>query len=447
MLRRPHAAGTTMAELADPLRLPCGALLPNRIAKVAMTEGLAGVDGQPNTRHETLYRRWAAGGAGLLLTGNVMIDGRWLERPGNVVVEDGRGRAALAGWAHAGTLAGNQLWIQLSHPGRQTSRMSSSQPVAPSAVGLDILGLFARPRALTGGEIADVIRRFATSAAIARETGFTGVQVHGAHGYLLAQFLSPAVNRRKDEWGGPLENRARLLLEVVRAVRAAVGDDFPVAVKLNSADFQKGGFDLPDCVQVARWLEAERIDLLEISGGTYEQPRLVGHGGRETERAEPLLASTRRREAYFLDYAREVRSAVRLPLMVTGGFRSRAFMAEALAASELDVIGLGRPTCLEPELPGRLAAGTSEGARPAPVLRFGRSRLMGPASPWLVMKFLNIQGEMAWYYRQLIALAEGRTPDLGLGIGRALAAHARDEWRLSRARRRRCREARTRYPI
>jgi 2,4-dienoyl-CoA reductase-like NADH-dependent reductase (Old Yellow Enzyme family) len=423
-----------MIELGTPLRLPCGASLPNRVAKAAMTEGLAAADDQPNARHVRLYRRWAAGGAGLLLTGNVMIDGRWLERPGNVVVEDGRGRAALADWARAGTAAGNHLWMQLSHPGRQTSRMSSSRPVAPSAVGLRILGLFARPRALTPGEIEDIIRRFAATAAIARETGFTGVQVHGAHGYLLAQFLSPRANRRDDEWGGPLENRARLLIEVVRAVRRAVGPDFPVSVKLNSADFQKGGFDLPDCVQVARWLAEEQVDLLEISGGTYEQPRLVGHHGREAERAEPQRASTRRREAYFLDYAREVRAAYPLPLMVTGGFRSRAAMAAALAAGELDVVGLGRPTCLEPDLPGRLAAGSSAGAAPAPELRFGRSRIMGPASPLLLMKFLNIQGEMAWYYRQILRLADGLPPDPALGIGPALAAHARDEWRLSRGR-------------
>ncbi|HUG99419.1 MAG TPA: NADH:flavin oxidoreductase/NADH oxidase family protein [Gammaproteobacteria bacterium] len=425
-----------MPELADPLRLPCGATLPNRIAKAAMTEGLAGPDDRANGRHVRLYRRWAAGGAGLLLTGNVMIDGRWLERPGNVVVEDRSGRAALAAWAAAGTAAGNHLWMQISHPGRQTSRMSSSRPVAPSGQGLHLLGLFAEPRALVAGEIGDIIRRFVTTAAIARETGFTGVQVHGAHGYLLAQFLSPVTNRRADEWGGPLENRARLLLEVVRAVRAAVGPDFPVAVKLNSADFQKGGFDLPDCVRVAGWLAEEHIDLLEISGGTYEQPQLLGHAGRAADAAEPQRASTRHREAYFLEYAREVRAATRVPLMVTGGFRSRAAMAEALAADELEVVGLARPLCVEPDLAGRLALGSVAGAHPLPTLRFGRSRWLGPASPLLLMKFLNIQGETAWYYRQILRLADGLPPDSALPIGRALAAHARDEWRLSRARRR-----------
>lgn len=425
-----------MPELADPLRLPCGALLPNRLAKAAMTEGLAGADDQPNPRHSRLYRRWAAGGAGLLLTGNVMVDGRWLERPGNVVVEDRRGRAALADWAEAGTAAGNHLWMQISHPGRQTTRMSSSRPVSASDQGLDLLGLFARPRALQADEIREVIQRFATTAAIARETGFTGVQVHGAHGYLIAQFLSGLTNKREDEWGGSMANRARLLLEIVRAVRKAVGDDFPVSVKLNSADFQKGGFDLVDCVKVAGWLGEEYIDLLEISGGTYEQPRLVGHRGRAETVAEPQRASTREREAYFLDYAREVRAAYSLPLMVTGGFRSRAFMNAALAAGELDVIGLGRPLCTEPDLPGRLAAGTAEEATPPPLLRFGKSRLAGPASPLLLMKFLNVQGEMAWYYRQILRLADGLAPDLRLGIGRALAAHGRDEWRLARGRRR-----------
>jgi 2,4-dienoyl-CoA reductase-like NADH-dependent reductase (Old Yellow Enzyme family) len=429
-------AHLNMSQLADPLRLPCGALLPNRIAKAAMTEGLAAADGAANARHVRLYRRWAAGGAGLLLTGNVMVDRRWLERPGNVIVEDRRGQAALADWASAGTAAGNHLWMQISHPGRQTSRMSSSQPVAPSAEGLKLLGLFAAPRALHEREITEVIRRFATTAAIARETGFTGVQLHGAHGYLISQFLSLVTNRREDEWGGPLEQRARLLLEIVRAVRAAVGRDFPVAVKLNSADFQQGGFDLPDCVRVAGWLEEEGIDLLEISGGTYEQPRLFGHAGRAASAAEPQRDSTRRREAYFLEYAREIRAAVKTPLMVTGGFRSHTAMAAALAAEELDLVGLARPVCTEPELPGRLAAGTATGATSAPALRFGASRWAGPASPLVLMKFLNIQGELAWYYRQILRLADGLSPDPGLSIARALAAHARDEWRLARERRR-----------
>ena len=421
-------------ELADRLRLPCGAVLPNRLAKAAMTEGLADEDDLATPRLARLYRRWSAGGAGLLFTGNVMVDRRWLERPGNVVLEDDRGRPALEAWARAGTAAGNHLWMQISHPGRQSSRMSTGEPVAPSAVGLRLLGLFARPRALAAGEIRDVVRRFAFTAASAKAAGFTGVQVHAAHGYLLSQFLSPATNRRDDEWGGPLENRARLLLEVVRATREAVGPAFPVSVKLNSADFQRGGFDEGDSMRVARWLEEAGIDLLEISGGTYEQPRLLGHGGRAGTADAPARESTRRREAYFLDYARRIRESVSLPLMVTGGFRSRAAMAAALAEGALDVVGLGRPLCIDPGLPGRLAAGTAEAATPPPPLRLGRSRWLGPASPVLLLKFLNVQGEVAWYYRQIVRLAEGLEPDRSLGVGAALWRHARSEWRTARSR-------------
>ena len=425
----------TPPELADQLRLPCGAVLPNRLAKAAMTEGLADEADRATPRLATLYRRWSAGGCGLLITGNVMVDRRWLERPGNVVLQDDEGADALAEWARSGTVAGNHLWMQISHPGRQSSRMSTRQPVAPSEVGLDILGMFARPRALTAREIGDVLRRFAFTAAAAKAAGFTGVQVHAAHGYLLSQFLSPVTNRRTDEWGGVLENRARLLLEVVRATREAVGPGFPVGVKLNSADFQKGGFSAEDSIQVARWLEEAGVDLLEISGGTYEQPRLLGHSGAADTAEEPARESTRAREAYFLDYARRIRETVTMPLMVTGGFRSREAMAAALAEGALDVVGLARPLCVEPALPGRLAAGTAEGAIRLRPLRLGSARWAGPASPLFVVKALNVQGEVAWYYRQIVRLADGLEPDLSLGIGRALVQHASGEWRTARARR------------
>ncbi|MEJ2514828.1 MAG: NADH:flavin oxidoreductase/NADH oxidase family protein [Gammaproteobacteria bacterium] len=421
-------------ELSDQLRLPCGAVLPNRLAKAAMTEGLADSDDRATARLSRLYRRWSAGGAGLLVTGNVMVDRRWLERPGNVVLEDDRGEDALAEWAREGTVAGNHLWMQISHPGRQSSRMSTRHPVAPSPVGLDLLGLFARPRALTEPEIHDVIRRFAATSRRAKQAGFTGVQIHAAHGYLLSQFLSPQTNRREDAWGGDLGNRARLLLEIVRATRAAVGDGFPVAVKLNSADFQRGGFSSEDSMQVARWLEDEGIDLLEISGGTYEQPRLLGHEGRSESAEVPLRQSTRRREAYFLEYARRIRDSVGTPLMVTGGFRTREAMSAALAEGALDVVGLARPLCIEPGLPGRLAAGTAEAAMSPPPLRIGGGRWTGPDSPLMLFKFLNVQGEVAWYYRQIIRLADGLEPDLDLGTGRALVRHFRSEWRTARAR-------------
>ncbi len=219
---------------------------------------------------------------------------------------------------------------------------------------LKLLGNYCKPVPLTEEEILDLVQRFAAAAVTARETGFTGVQVHGAHGYLISSFLSPVTNQRTDAWGGSLENRARFLLEVVRAVRRAVGPDFPVALKLNSDDFRKGGFSHAECLRVVQWLNDEALDLLEVSGGSYEQPRLIGAEGR-TEDAVPVRPSTRAREAYFLDYAAAIRRVARMPLMVTGGFRSRAAMEAALEA-DCDVIGLGRPLCCQPDFPRRLLA-------------------------------------------------------------------------------------------
>ncbi len=421
--------------LGKPLRLPCGVVLPNRVAKAAMTEGLADSEDRATDAHATLYRRWSQGGAGLLVTGNVMVDRRFLERPGNVVIDGNGGMEALRAWARAGTEAGNQLWMQISHPGRQSSRMSTRQPVSPSAVQLRLIGMFARPRAMTPEEIEDAIRRYARVAETARAAGFTGVQVHGAHGYLISQFLSPVTNRRTDDWGGNLRNRSRFLLEVVRAVRARVGADFPVGVKLNSADFQKGGFSLDECVQVAGWLGEQGIDLLEISGGTYEQPRLLDHRGDEATYVAPVRESTRRREAYFLDYASAIRASTEVPLMVTGGFRSRRAMEEAVSSGETEVIGLARPLCVEPEAPRRLIEGTLDTCdSPERRLRLGPSRLLGAASPLFLLKFLNVQGEVAWFYRQIIRLAKGQSPDLRLSLGRALMRHFQDEMSLSRQR-------------
>jgi 2,4-dienoyl-CoA reductase-like NADH-dependent reductase (Old Yellow Enzyme family) len=288
---------------------------------------------------------------------------------------------------------------------------------------------------MTEADIRDVIDRYARVAAVARETGFTGVQVHGAHGYLLSQFLSPVTNRRTDDWGGPLENRARLLLEVVAATRAAVGTDFPVAVKLNSADFQRGGFSLEECVEVAGWLADAGVDLLEISGGTYEQPRMFEHEGMADTAEQPRRESTRRREAYFLEYAAAIQARASPPLMVTGGFRSRRAMTEALAAGETDVIGMARPLCVDPALPRGLIAGRVERAPSwERGLRFGPGRLLGPASPVKLMKMFNVQGEVAWFYRQLLKLADGGEPDENLSLRRALFAHYATELAVARRR-------------
>jgi len=422
--------------LNQPLPLPCGAHLPNRLMKAAMTEGLADPFGRVTDPLVTLYRRWSSGGAGLLITGNVMIDARYLERPGNIVIDHNEDRSALRALAEAGTHADNHLWMQISHPGRQCSRIVNNRPVAPSPVQLKLLGNFARPRQLEVNEIEAAIAGYARVAGVARETGFSGVQIHAAHGYLISQFLSPLTNKRTDDWGGDPIRRARFLLETVQAVRETVGDDFPIAVKLNSADFQKGGFTLADSCQVAAWLQDGGIDFLEVSGGTYEQPRLLGYNGNPDRQQEPVRESTKRREAYFLEYAQAIRKSTSTPLAVTGGIRDSAFMNAALADDELDVIGLARPLCVDPDLPRKLLQGVATHARRDELdLRLGPG-VLGPASPVAAFRALNTQGGAAWYYRQIIRLAEGRKPDTELNFSRALLQHFRDEYRSGFARRR-----------
>lgn len=387
--------------LATPLALPCGATLRNRFAKSAMSEQLA-ERSAPTADLVRLYERWGEGGAGLLITGNVMIDRRALGEPGNVVVDDERDLAALARWALAAQRHGAAAWMQLNHPGRQSPRHLSPEPVAPSAVPMEgFAGAFAPPRALEEREIEAIVARFAEGARIAAKAGFQGVQVHAAHGYLASQFLSPRTNHRTDRWGGSLENRMRFLLEVVRAIRAAVGPGPGLGVKLNSADFQRGGFTQEESIEVVRALVAERIDLLEVSGGTYEK----------TAMWQSKPASTRAREAYFLDYAEQVRGVATVPLMLTGGFRTLEGMRGAVESGAVDVVGLARPLAVEPDLPARLLSGEATEAAKVDV-RVG-------------IKQLDALMEGTWYQHQLRRLSQGRRPRPGMGRLEALPTFVR----------------------
>jgi 2,4-dienoyl-CoA reductase-like NADH-dependent reductase (Old Yellow Enzyme family) len=238
-----------------------------------MTEGLATPDGIATPQLERLYGLWSDGGAGMLLSGNIQVDRDHLERPGNVVLQDGKvedeaAMVALRKWAKAATRNKNHFWAQLSHAGRQVQKDINPEPKAPSAVALSIPGgKFGTPVALTIPEIEELIESFANAAKTCQDAGFTGVQVHSAHGYLLSSFLNPRANQRTDEYGGSLENRSRMLLAIVKRIREKVGHKFPISVKLNSADFQKGGFQFDDSLKVVQLLEKASVDLIEISGG------------------------------------------------------------------------------------------------------------------------------------------------------------------------------------
>jgi 2,4-dienoyl-CoA reductase-like NADH-dependent reductase (Old Yellow Enzyme family) len=414
--------------LAQTLTLKCGSILPNRLAKSAMTEGLADENGNPTPLHNQLYKTWANGGTGLLLTGNVMIDERYLERAGNVVLENDQHLALFKTWAKNAQSNHNQCWVQLSHPGRQCARLVNTQPLSPSDVQLDILGNFGKPRAMLEADILDVIQRFVRSSELVKEAGFTGIQIHCAHGYLLSQFLSPNTNKRSDQWGGSLENRARIIRMVIQQVRQAVGDDFPVAVKLNSADFLKGGFTLEECIQVATWLTEDGIDLLEISGGTYEQMSLLGVESTE------VRDSTRRREAYFIEYAEKIKAVTKIPVMITGGFRSLEVMSNAIENGEVDVIGLARPLCTQPNCSNQLMQGTVEQLDDYEHKLVLGKGFWGNNSALNLIKAINGYGQVGFYYWQIIRLSKGLEPEPKLGVLKAFFRHITNDFRLSMRR-------------
>lgn len=379
-------------QLSDTLTLPCGAILKNRIGKSAMSENMGSRGYTSNEKFNRLYARWAEGGVGLLITGNVMVDRFALGEPHNVVIEQGIQDANLPLWAAAGKREGTHIWVQLNHPGKQSPKFLSKEPVAPSAIPLKkpLDRLFNTPRALTETEILDLIARFAYAAKICKESGFTGVQIHGAHGYLVSQFLSPTHNQRTDRWGGSLENRMRFVKEVYLAIRREVGDSFPVSIKLNSADFQKGGFTQEDSMEVIKQLSVLGMDLIEISGGTYEAPAMMGAAQKE---------STKTREAYFLTYCEEVRKLVHSPLMLTGGFRSARGMNAALESGACDVIGIARSLAIQPDFPNQLLSGAAVTSQVKPL-----------TTGW---KFLDktFPLEIIWYTEQLHLMGKGKEPN------------------------------------
>ncbi len=390
-----HNRSGADALLAMPITLPNGGVLHNRIAKAAMSETLATYDNRATDGLVRLYRRWAASGAGLIITGNIMVDRRAIGEPRNVVVEDESDLPILRQWADAATSQGVAIWVQLNHPGKQATKGLNGETIAPSAVPFreDMAGLFATPREATVAEIEDIVLRFGRSAAICKKAGFSGVQIHAAHGYLVSQFLSPHHNRRTDEWGGAAEKRRRFMLEVFAEIRRQVGPDFPVAIKLNSADFQRGGFTEEESIAAMRALAEVGIDMIEISGGTYEAPAMSG-GMEETK-----TASTTAREAYFLEFAEKARTAVNVPLMVTGGFRTVEGMNAALASGAFDIVGLARLMAIDPDVPAALLHGTNSEHSVQPITTgIGKIDKLG------IM-------EIMWYESQLARMAKGGDPN------------------------------------
>ncbi|WP_448632420.1 MULTISPECIES: NADH:flavin oxidoreductase/NADH oxidase family protein [Pseudomonas fluorescens group] len=385
--------------LFDRLILPNGSTIQNRIAKAAMEENMADADQAPSEALMRLYQAWADGGAGLIITGNVMVDGRAMTGPGGVVLQDDQQLDKFKRWARVGRSGGAQFWLQINHPGRQMQANLGQKAWAPSAVPLDLGSmskLFSMPHAMTPAVIEEVVQRFARSARLGEQAGFTGVQIHAAHGYLLSQFLSPLTNQRTDEWGGSLENRARLLLDIVKAVRAVVSAEFAVAVKLNSADFQRGGFTADDARKVVEWLNDLGVDLVELSGGSYEAPAMQG---------DARDGRTLAREAYFVEFARDIQTVARMPVMVTGGVRRRP-VAESVVASGVDMVGIGTALAIDPGLPRDWRQGKDSAPQLPPIT--WKNKAFAALANMAVVKF------------QLSKLSRDKQPDPTVSPLRAL---------------------------
>ncbi len=390
---------TESITFAAPLTLNNGVTIKNRFFKSAMSEQLSTKALLPAPSLAVLYRAWAQGGVGLITTGNVMISPDAMGEPRQVVLEQGVDLAPFEACAKAGTENGAHVWMQLNHPGKQIPNIINKKPVAPSAIPLGggLEKIFNTPRELLSQEIDTIITRFAESAALAKQAGFTGVQIHGAHGYLVSQFLSPRHNQRTDKWGGSAENRMRFVLELYKAIREAVGVDYPVGIKLNSADFMKDGFSDNESMEVVEALAAVGINLIEISGGTYESPEMMGEHSKA-----PVKESTQRREAYFLEYAEKVRSRVDTTLVVTGGFRSGPAMNAALQSGATDMIGIARPLAVYPDLPNRLLND--------PEFTVSIKR------PTTGIKIIDLASalDIAWFEQQMHRIGKGKSvkPDL-----------------------------------
>ncbi|MBL0956272.1 MAG: NADH:flavin oxidoreductase/NADH oxidase family protein [Leptospira sp.] len=375
------------------LKLPNGIILPNRLVKAAMEENLSNENLEPDSALWNLYEAWAKGGVGTIITGNVMVDHRSMTGPGGVVLESGSRLDGFKTWANKAKSSGGKIIMQINHPGRQILAKLGGNVWAPSAVAVDIGNLsklLGKPKAMDETEILETIQRFVMTAKLAEEVGFDGVQIHAAHGYLISQFLSPLVNQRTDVWGGSLENRAKFLIEVIQSVRKSVKPNFIVSVKINSSDFQKGGFQFEDATTVINMIQKLGVDFIEISGGNYEAPAMQGISKD---------GSTLAREAYFLDFAREVTKVVSVPIMVTGGI-VRKQIAESVLESGVSLVGIATALALNPNLPMEWKENKESSFR-LPIPNWKSKTLTGLAT-------------MAMVRYQLQRLAIGKKPNVNL---------------------------------
>ncbi|GLO62816.1 oxidoreductase [Vibrio sp. MACH09] len=386
------------AQILDyPLTLPCGAVINNRLVKSAMSDSLADGAGNPTDAQVRLYERWAEGGVGLSVVGEVQVDPRFPEKPGNLVLGAHSNLKDLQRLTSRASVNGAHIWPQLGHAGG-LSYLPLSNPTGPSALNI---GSF-QCSEMSVGEILKLTDRYAKAAIVAKQAGFTGVQIHAGHGFLLSQFLSPLFNRRNDPYGGSIEARSRIIVNIIERVRCAVGCAFPIGIKINSSDQLEGGLSQEEALEVIGILDKTSLDLIEISGGSY----FPG--------ATPSSDSASN-GPYFVDFANKAKALTRIPLVVTGGFKTRDQAVENLSTGIVDFIGLGRALALNPDL--------------------AKSWLSGQD---VVPEFPKFDappqgGVTAWYTMLLTAIANDSEGEFPLDLLSAMVAYdKRDKARISK---------------
>ncbi|KAK5701287.1 hypothetical protein LTR17_022744 [Elasticomyces elasticus] len=365
---RIKAPEVDVSPLAESITFPfSGRTAKNRFLKAPMTERLCrwnkdGEDinarGYPTEEYTRLYERWGQGGIGVIVAGNVMLRYDAVEAFGNPILQDDHDNrtAAFRTVSELAKKEGSLFIAQLSHPGRQGGAALNPNPVSASDVQLKIEwagNKFNKPRALTVPEIKDVVKMWGQTAYLCQQSGFDGVQVHCAHGYLLAQFLASTTNKRTDDYGGDLTNRSRIIFEIIDEIKRRVNDpSFIICVKINSVEFQPGGQTPDDCKNLCLKLEEAGVDFVDLSGGTFE--------GRAFEHKKE---STKARESYFIEFAEMIRPLLKkTKVYVTGGFRTASGMSSAISSGACDGVGLGRPLGAEPFLCKEILEGRVTGA-------------------------------------------------------------------------------------
>jgi 2,4-dienoyl-CoA reductase-like NADH-dependent reductase (Old Yellow Enzyme family) len=346
--------------------------LDNRIVKAATVENMASECGEVTDNLVQFYKRQAQGGAGLLITGGAAVQKngrnvRYVLGADNDSLVPGLKRMADEVHAH-----GAKIVLQIYHSGRQTRpELVDGDVVGPSQVKDTMTGV--TPRAMTEKEVEETISAFGAAAVRAREAGYDGVEVMAGHGYLISQFLSSRTNRRKDRWGGGLENRARFLFEIVKRVRKEAGDDFPLLVKINTEDKLKKGLTVDESAWIAARLPSFGVDAIKFTGGTYESSLNISRGDIPTEevledrtgweriKISLIIRAMRKKfqfsEAYFLENVKKIKSSVSVPVILVGGLRSPEMMENILKDGHADLIAIGRPLIREPDFPSKVLAG------------------------------------------------------------------------------------------